>query len=61
MLAFSIQAYSFMYYTFCFLNRNSNICKVKCWVDTEMNEARLLQSRALNIVVSHVPESLKRK
>lgn len=46
---------------FSFLNRNSNICKVKCRVDIEMNEAWLLHSRALNVVVSHVPESVKRK
>ena len=43
------------------LNRNSNTCKVKCSVDTEMNEAWLLHSGALNVVVSQVPESLKRK
>ena len=60
-LALSHQAYSFMYSAFCLLNRNSNTCKVKCSVDTEMNEAWLLHSGALNVVVSQVPESLKRK
>ena len=61
MLASSNKSISFMYSTFCYLNRNSNICKVKLWVDIEMNEAWLLHSRALNSVVSHVAESLKIK